>query len=247
MRVFPSVLILGLLAACTPAIPDSGSGVGFGDSSDADRAREAALTTGQPLAPPSVLSQETTGATGLPVARPTPPQPAAQAPSASADIAAETAAALAAANGNSGVAPLQASRSNPPPNTAGISNENDFAAVSERQTIESDADRIAKNRAQYQVIAPKAVPKRTGGSQPNIVEFALKSSNPRGTPVYSRSSFNSAAKSARNCARYASPDQAQTAFLSEGGPQRDRKGLDPDGDGFACTWDPAPFRQAARN
>ena len=247
MRVFPSIMILGLLAACAPAVPDSGSGVGFGNSSEADRAREAALTTGQPLVPPSVLSQESTTSpttAGTPAAT---PQPGTRVASSSDDIAAEAAAALAASNANSGVAPLQASPSNPPPDNAGISDENDFAAVTERQTIASDADRIARNRAQYQVIAPKAVPKRVGGSQPNIVEFALKTSNPRGTPVYSRSGFNSAAKSARNCARFASPDLAQRAFLSEGGPERDRKGLDPDGDGFACSWDPAPFRQAARN
>ena len=29
-----------------------------------------------------------------------------------------------------------------------------------------------------------------------------------------------------------------------GGPERDPRGLDPDGDGFACDWDPAPFRAA---
>ena len=29
--------------------------------------------------------------------------------------------------------------------------------------------------------------------------------------------------------------------------ERDRMGLDPDGDGFACAWDPAPFRLARQN
>ncbi len=51
----------------------------------------------------------------------------------------------------------------------------------------------------------------------------------------------------RNCAKYGSPDLAQMAFLSKGGPKRDRMGLDPDGDGYACSWDPAPFRQAVKN
>lgn len=55
------------------------------------------------------------------------------------------------------------------------------------------------------------------------------------------------AKAQRNCAGYASPDQAQIDFLANGGPQRDRKGLDPDGDGFACGWDPSPFRSAVGN
>ena len=38
---------------------------------------------------------------------------------------------------------------------------------------------------------------------------------------------------------------AQAEFLRRGGPDRDPKALDPDGDGFACSWDPRPF-QAAR-
>ena len=258
LRFLTSALILAALAACTPVVPNSGreagssGGVGFDNSPDAQRARESSLNTGQPLVPPAVLSDEVTTPAGVPRtarARPLPlPAAASTRATASDDIAAETAAALAAANANSGQAPLQASPSNPPPsNNTAISDENDFGAVSERQTIASDAERIARNRDQYQVITPKSVPTRAGGSAPNIVEYALKTNNPRGTSVYSRSGFNSASKSARNCARFASPDQAQTAFLSQGGPQRDRKGLDPDGDGFACTWDPAPFRKAARN
>ena len=48
----------------------------------------------------------------------------------------------------------------------------------------------------------------------------------------------------RNCADYRTPDEAQRDFLTRGGPERDSRGLDPDGDGFACGWDPAPFRAA---
>jgi hypothetical protein len=47
-----------------------------------------------------------------------------------------------------------------------------------------------------------------------------------------------------SCAKYASSDQAQQDFLAKGGPDRDRMGVDPDGDGFACSWDPRPFRTA---
>lgn len=258
MRALIPTLIMGLLAACSPAIPDSGAGIGFDNSLQAQRDREAALNTGQPLVPPSVLSDEkvvtSPGATAtatLPASAPVSSQPlirTASSAGASDDIAAETAAALAAASTSSGQTPLQASPSNPAPlSNAGISDENDFSAVSNRQTISSDAQRIAQNRAQYQVIAPTALPTRAGSSQPNIVEYALRSNNPRGTKIYSRSGFNSAAKSARNCAKFPSPDQAQIAFLSQGGPQKDRKGLDPDGDGYACSWNPAPFRQAAKN
>ena len=37
---------------------------------------------------------------------------------------------------------------------------------------------------------------------------------------------------------------AQEEFLRTGGPERDKLGVDPDGDGFACAWDPRPFRTA---
>ena len=271
MRAALTVLVLGALTACAPPVPDSGAGVGFDNSADVQLAREAALNTGQPLVPPSVLSQEilapaTAGAptavasVGDPVPLPAVAQPIATVPMATPtvgasgsaqDIANETAAALALASSNSGQAPVQASPSNPAPalvTTTGISDENDFAAVSGRQTIASDAERLAQNRAQFQLVAPTALPTRSAaGSQPNIVNYALQSSNPRGTKVFTRTGFNRDAKAARNCAGFASADQAQIAFLSQGGPQKDRKGLDPDGDGYACAWDPAPFRQAVNN
>lgn len=43
-----------------------------------------------------------------------------------------------------------------------------------------------------------------------------------------------------NCAAFAAPAAAQQTFLANGGPQRDPLGLDPDGDGRACAWTPAP-------
>ncbi len=68
-----------------------------------------------------------------------------------------------------------------------------------------------------------------------------------GTRVYSRSGVNLAGRAERNCNAFTSPDMAQAEFLAKGGPQRDRAGLDPDGDGYACGWDPAPFRRAVDN
>jgi hypothetical protein len=128
-------------------------------------------------------------------------------------------------------------------NAAGISNEQDFAAVASQRDIADDAARIEANRAQYVVIQPGALPVRPGDTGPNIVEFALATTNPVGVPLYNRSSMRMGSADAA-CAKFASPDQAQQAFLENGGPERDRKGLDPDGDGFACAWDPRPFRTA---
>ena len=49
---------------------------------------------------------------------------------------------------------------------------------------------------------------------------------------------------ARACRSYASADAAQTAFIAAGGPVIDPRGMDPDGDGFVCGWDPRPYRQS---
>ena len=48
----------------------------------------------------------------------------------------------------------------------------------------------------------------------------------------------------RTCSGYASADTAQRAFIAAGGPILDPKGMDPDGDGFVCGWDPRPVRNA---
>lgn len=48
----------------------------------------------------------------------------------------------------------------------------------------------------------------------------------------------------RACAGHVSPEAAQIAFIARGGPKLDPLGLDPDGDGFVCGWDPRPIREA---
>ena len=256
MRAVYAAIALCAVAACTPGIPDSGAGIGFDNSVEAQRARDTALETGstitgQPLIPPTAISLETLPTVSGPVPVTMQPLSATGTPAGNgADIAAETAAALSAASGNSGQAPLQASPSNPAPvrlNNSGISDENNFGSVAGERSISDDAARIADSRQQRQQIQPTALPKRSGTSQPNIVVYALETNNPRGNRVYSRSGISLASKSVRNCAKFASPDQAQTAFLDNGGPQKDRQALDPDGDGYACAWDPSPFRQAVKN
>lgn len=126
----------------------------------------------------------------------------------------------------------------------GISDEQDFDAVASRESIESDAARRAQQAAQYQVVQPSALPPAPQDTGPNIVEYALSAPNSKGQEWYSRFVFSGEGRQLRNCGRYDSPDEAQRDFLARGGPERDPRGLDPDGDGFACAWDPAPFRAA---
>lgn len=236
-------LALVTVAACDPAVPDSaagvnsGAGVGFGTYTQYQTnaaAREANLA-GIALPAANAVSSETLG------------EPSTVPATTGGDIASETRAALDATSANSGVTPVDASPSNPPParaDSSGISDENDFGRVDSRRTRQDDAALIASNRAQYQQIAPTALPSRSGGANGGIVAYALSTRHPVGTKVHRRIGMNAQAKFVRNCGKYPSPDMAQGAFLDKGGPERDRLGLDPDGDGYACSWNPAPFRRA---
>jgi hypothetical protein len=207
------------LGACSPTIPDSGSGVGFGDYNEFEQrqaARDAALAgTNSALPAPQSVSSETL------------------APAAASGITAANTA-------------VQASPANAAPvlREGGISAENDFGAVSGQRSIEGDAAKRTANQQDYQVIQPVALPTRQGGGGPNIVAFAIAAENAKGQQVYRRNGFNAARKYQRSCSGFASQDQAQQTFMAAGGPEKDRSGMDPDGDGFACAWDPAPFRNA---
>ena len=126
-------------------------------------------------------------------------------------------------------------------NETGISAENDFNAVTGQRSIEDDAALIARNRAQYVVVQPTDLPARPGSTRPNIVEYALRTNNPLGVALYSRGRARPD-RFQRACALFPSSDVAQEEFLLRGGPERDRLGVDPDGDGYACNWNPEPFR-----
>lgn len=92
------------------------------------------------------------------------------------------------------------------------------------------------------VTASIPAPSEHGG--PNLVAYALASSNPVGTEIYRRINPLRWSRWENACLQYRNQDAAQQAFLENGGPGRDRDNLDPDGDGYACWWDPTPLRQA---
>lgn len=256
MRLTFTLLALAGLTACAPSVPDSGAGVGFNDYNSYLREQAAAApraTTpvtavspfGTAAAPAGGFSPDlasaaidrATGAAPLSATQPAPmvfPGPTAQGGVAVFDPNDPN---RPRGNAPATIAPQMGEMVH---SNAGISDEQDFEAVAQRETIESDAERLARNRAQYTVIQPTAVPERTA-SGPNIVQYALSTTHNPGTQMHTRSSLRFTDPQVA-CARYASSDLAQEDFLASGGPQRDRKGLDPDGDGFACAWDPRPFR-----
>ncbi|WP_342076282.1 hypothetical protein [Yoonia sp. SS1-5] len=261
------------LAACTePRVVEPPRGVGFNDFAqfELDRARrEAALSRplpgsiipppqvntipGQPAPaaptqtgaiPSSALAAAGIGQQAAPATVPA-PAPVATAPVAAAPTP----------PANTGSDPLRrqgvdASPTNAPPviqNNPSLSDEQNFDAVAGRETIESDAERRAAQAAAREQVQPTAVPQRPSNTGPNIVEYAINAPNLKGQEWYSRSLLSGQSRFQRNCAQYATPDDAQRDFLARGGPERDRRGIDPDGDGFACGWDPAPFKRAAGN
>ena len=224
MRFGFYVIGLVALASCAPAVPESGAG--FQTYPEYLRSREAGVNGTAPLGINGpVVSSETLG-NGTAPAFP-PPENRDSIPAGIAREAGEM-------DAVGGIAA----------NTSSISDEQEFSAVSARETRESNAAKIAQNRATYQQIAPTALPQRDGNAGPNIVDYALRTTNRVGDPIYNRTNPFREKQSITACGKFASSDQAQEAFLQNGGPDRDAKSLDPDGDGFACGWDPSPFRTA---
>lgn len=76
----------------------------------------------------------------------------------------------------------------------------------------------------------------------NIATFARSSPNKKGESIYLRPAFQTF-DHWTECAFFTSNEKAQRFFLKTGGPKKDLKNLDPDGDGFACDWDPIIYRQ----
>lgn len=129
----------------------------------------------------------------------------------------------------------------------GMASVTPAAPVSESAAIASEAlAAIGAAPAAAPVVAPAlppAVPPVAATpDRSNIAAFALSTTHMPGTQVYRRNSLLRTAPANRACGRFASPGLAQEEFLRRGGPERDPLNIDPDGDGFVCGWNPAPFR-----
>lgn len=231
MRKLCVVVGLIALAGCEPEVPDSGRGVGFNDygnylsersarEADLQRMGAEAQARGTPgIVPEGTITSGPLGSTMLSEA----PLPGTVEPSTLPGAATPT---------------VEVDTNNP-----GISNTQDFGAVSQTDSIADNAARIRAQREQYQQVAPTPLPPRT--TTANAAQFALATSHAVGTKMYNRGPLGGISAAA-NCRRYRSDDDAQTAFLEAGGPERDRLNLDPDGDGFACNWSPDFYRRLVK-
>lgn len=120
----------------------------------------------------------------------------------------------------------------------------DLAQQTQEEQIRQRA--IAQQRreaAQQQlvIVEPEPVPQLDVNA--NVARFARETDHPVGTKRYNRPAFRDRAQSASVCRRFDDPEQAQRQFLANGGPDTDRYNLDPDGDGFACDFDPEKYRR----
>lgn len=249
---FAGLAMVLVASGCTTATaPDRAGGVGFGDYGAYLAQREAALQGSGPI--PEAMS---------PPARPAPrialpfatarPAAATAAPATGEPLNVMGTAVMAPTGATATITTAPLAPTGPvdltaglplptAPGSAGISDENNFDAVASRETIASDKARIEANRAAYQQVAPTALPERAADTGPNLAAYALAATNRLGEAVFRRSPIK-LANHDRACGHFASADLAQTAFLLNGGPKRDPGNLDPDGDGFACSWDPTPFQ-----
>jgi hypothetical protein len=230
------------VAGCAPSPVDTGAGVGFQDYNSYIRGSQPAPVPTGPVVVPPVGGAFDPAAAAAAIDRADGVAPASiVSPVASAPVLVPVTDGAARPRG-SAPAGIQ-EESGEMAGSTGISDEQDFNAVAARETIESDAERIARNRAEYVVVQPTELPQRPSEAGANIVEFALATNHAPGVQLYKRGGISVRSQDSA-CAKYASPDQAQQDFLERGGPERDRIGVDPDGDGFACSWDPRPFRTA---
>lgn len=254
-KTMTALLLVASLAACDPPVPDSGErGAGFDTPAQVAERREAQLAGREPLSPPATIRPPET-----------PPTAGASGTQTEAErLAAETRAVLGRPETPEGfVNPIEAPV--PPPvvdtppasgpasddldldrDNPSISREQDFQAVSAQRDIAADAERLRAARQQYQLVTPTEL-QRPDDTGPNIFAYALGPAKPVGTRAYRRGIGASANRAERQCQRYRSADVAQEDFLAAGGPARDKLGVDPDGDGNACGWDPAVVRELVRN
>lgn len=78
---------------------------------------------------------------------------------------------------------------------------------------------------------------------PRVAAFAIRTTHQLGQRQWRRNPLRADGQSI--CTQFPTRDQAQDRFLRDGGPERDPNGLDADGDGFVCGFDPTDLRASA--
>ena len=117
---------------------------------------------------------------------------------------------------------------------------NNFPSETSSQNFILSSDNGILDLSEYELEQQK-IDKFLANEAMNI---ARKSKNQKGEKLYNRLKKTNAND---NCKNFPNYDQAQRFFLLKGGPKNDFWFLDPDGDGFACDWDPEFYRNIKIN
>lgn len=107
-------------------------------------------------------------------------------------------------------------------------------AESENATSSGVFDNIQPQQA-GDVLPPPLIPR--------VAAFALRTTHQPGQRQWRRNPLRADGQSI--CTQFPSRDEAQDRFLRDGGPERDPNGMDADGDGFVCGFDPNALRASA--
>ena len=105
-------------------------------------------------------------------------------------------------------------------------------------------ERVPLTSDDFLLIMPEGtteIEHETHGRNANIVYYALTTKHEVGEKQFERSGSRSTGNT-YNCRSFYDSAHAQQFFLDSGGPEEDMYRLDPDGDGYACKWDPLIYR-----
>jgi hypothetical protein len=244
MRSAALVAVMLGLAACAPSVPPQGAG--FSDFGTYQRNREAQLTGTLP--PPTGFDPARVGAAIDAADRPVGAPLNAITPGAPVPLGSSTGAVIGAdpfdPNRPRGNAPIGITETmSEMGGNVGISDEQDFTAVAPAR---DHRKRCAAHRAQPGAVSGGGTHCPAGAVGQHGAEHRGICAEPRRTPLASRCTTARASGSTRRKrpARAIARLTLRRRPSCAGGPRRDPLGLDPDGDGFACAWDPTPFRTA---
>ena len=115
-----------------------------------------------------------------------------------------------------------------------------FSFEQQKKERDAAATSLLKIRENRIIIPKEEIENFKNKDSINIASYARRTDNLIGEKVHKR--FKRKKETVRKCSHFSTSDDAQRFFLSNGGPQKDPFNLDSDGDGFACKWNPAPFR-----
>ena len=116
-----------------------------------------------------------------------------------------------------------------------------------QQNIEkAEAEKfLLEARQKRTIVEPEDTEELSEKSDINLALYARQTFNSVGQKIYNRNPTKK--KKIDPCLRFISAEDAQRFFLKKNGPQKDFWNLDPDGDGFACKWNPEQYRKLLVN